>query len=89
MISRPVACKDLIAVSLPAPGPDKKTSVCCIPWSIACFAAFSAAVCAANGVPFLAPLKPVTPADAHDNVSPFKSVIVIIVLLNVALIWAN
>ena len=46
-------------------------------------AAFSAAVWAANGVFFRAPLNPELPADAHDMVSPTKFVIVIMVLLNV------
>ena len=42
-------------------------------------AAFSAAVWAANGVPFRAPLKPELPADAHEIVSPAKFVIVVLV----------
>jgi hypothetical protein len=33
-------------------------------------------------------LEPTVPADAHDSVSPLVSVMVIIVLLNVALMWA-
>ena len=43
--------------------------------------AFSEAFCAAKGVPFLAPLKPHAPADDQHITSPFKSVIVTIVLL--------
>src|SRR5207248_11685701 len=35
-----------------------------------------------------APLNPTVPADAHDSVSPLVSVIVTIVLMNVALMWA-
>jgi hypothetical protein len=46
-------------------------------------AAFSAAVCAANGVLFRAPLNPELPAEAQEIVSPVKFVIVTIVLLNV------
>jgi len=45
--------------------------------------AFSAAVCAAKGVPLRAPLNPELPAEAHEIVSPAIFVIVTIVLLNV------
>ena len=48
--------------------------------------AASVAVCAANGVPFRAPLKPTLPAEDHEIVFPAKSVIVIMVLLNVEFI---
>ena len=44
--------------------------------------ALSAAICAANGVLFLEPLKPDPPAVAHAYVFPDLSVIVMIVLLN-------
>jgi len=54
-----------------------------MPLFAASIAAFSAAVCAANGVLFLAPLKPALPAEAHEIVSPVQFVIVIIVLLKV------
>ena len=50
-------------------------------------AAVSAARCAANGVLLRLPLKPTVPAEAQHNVSPLGSVIVTIVLLNVALMW--
>jgi len=46
--------------------------------------AFSAAICAAKGVPFFAPLKPIAPDEDHETVSPTTVLIVIIVLLNVA-----
>jgi hypothetical protein len=46
-----------------------------------CWAAFSAARPAANGVLLRAPLKPTVPAEAHEIVSPLVSVIVTIVLL--------
>jgi hypothetical protein len=59
------------------------TSICRIPWSIARRAALSAAVCAAKGVPFLAPLNPLDPAEAQEITSPFGAVIDTIVLLNV------
>src|SRR3954454_15903734 len=50
--------------------------------------AFSAARPAANGVLLRAPLNPTVPADAQEIVSPFVSVIVTRVLLNVALMCA-
>ena len=50
-------------------------------------AAFSAAVWAANGVLFRAPLNPELPAEAQAIVSPVKLVIVTIVLLKVDWIW--
>jgi hypothetical protein len=54
-----------------------------MPWLKASLLAFSAAICAANGVPFFAPLKPIAPLEAHDIVSPVAELIVTIVLLNV------
>src|SRR5690606_12833690 len=55
----------------------------------ATWAALSAARPAAHGVLLRAPLIPGTvPADAHEIVSPLGSVMVMIVLLNVALMWA-
>jgi hypothetical protein len=55
-----------------------------MPISIADRAARSAATCAANGVPFREPRKPAWPALFQATTSPFLSVIVIVVLLNVA-----
>jgi hypothetical protein len=52
-------------------------------------AALSAAVWAAKGVPFFAPLNPLEPADAQEIASPDWSVIVTIVLLKVELMWAT
>ena len=72
-----------MAVSRPDPCPFTKISTFFIPVPNASKAAFSAAVCAAKGVLFLAPLKPELPADAHETVSPAKFVIVTIVLLKV------
>src|SRR5207237_9193113 len=43
----------------------------------------------ANGVLFLEPLNPALPAEPHDTVFPWESVIVIVVLLKVALTWAT
>src|SRR4051812_21779447 len=78
-----------MACSRPAPGPLTFTSTSTIPLLRACCAAFSAARPAAYGVLLRAPLKnPPFPADAHAIVSPFVSVIVTIVLLNVALMCA-
>ena len=52
-------------------------------------AASSAATWAAYGVDFLAPLKPTEPPDVHTIVSPFGSVILIMVLLKLAFMWAT
>ncbi len=73
--------------SRPEPGPLTRTSTRFIPWSIALRAQASAVCCAANGVDFRDPVN-VMPAFAQATVLPFKSVIVIIVLLKVAWIWA-
>jgi hypothetical protein len=51
---------------------------------MAFFAASSAASWAAKGVLFLEPLKPLLPALHQERVFPVGSVIVMIVLLNVA-----
>ena len=59
-----------------------------MPLSITSFANSSAACEAANGVLFLEPLKPRDPALFQPIALPFLSVIVIIVLLNVAFINA-
>ena len=87
IILSPASCNPRIAVSLPAPGPFTNTFACFIPWSSDDFAAISAAVFAANGVDFRAPLKPQAPAEDQEITSPFKLVIVIIVLLKLACIW--
>src|SRR5258708_29708755 len=88
VISSPTACRERIAASRPAPGPRTKTSTCLSPTSIALRAAFSAAVCAANGVLLREPLKPTLPALAHETTLPILSVKVTIVLLKVAWTWA-
>ena len=51
--------------------------------------ASSAAICAANGVDLRDPLKPMVPADDHEIVLPWASVIVIMVLLKLALTCAT
>jgi hypothetical protein len=43
---------------------------------------------AAKGVDFLEPLKPALPDDDQDTALPRMSVMVTVVLLNVALTWA-
>src|ERR1035438_7164431 len=86
--SRPVACKERIAVSRPEPGPLTKTSTLRIPCSMARRAAASAAICAANGVDLREPLKPTWPEDAHAMTLPPGSVMETMVLLNVLLMWA-
>src|SRR3954463_1066933 len=86
--SRPVACRERIAVSRPEPGPFTKTSTLRMPCSCALRAAFSAAICAANGVDLREPLKPTWPALAHEITLPWGSVIETMVLLNVLLMCA-
>ena len=81
---RPVAWSARMADSRPGPGPFTKTSTDCIPCSIARRAAVSALIWAANGVLFREPLKLADPALPQATGLPVMSVIVTIVLLNVA-----
>src|SRR5438128_2853019 len=69
-ILKPAAWRARRADSRPEPGPLTKTVMERMPWSIAFFAASSAASCAANGVDFLDPLNPRTPADDHATTLP-------------------
>src|SRR5215204_2721829 len=78
-----------MADSRPEPGPCTRTCTRRTPSDIASRAACSAATVAANGVDFLEPLKPALPEDPHDTVFPCVSAIVMVVLLNVALMWAT
>src|SRR5262245_13222923 len=78
-----------MADSRPDPGPWTRTCTRRTPSDIASRAACSAATVAANGVDFLDPLKPALPDEPHDTAFPCVSVMVIVVLLNVALIWAT
>src|SRR5689334_17118211 len=55
-----------------------------MPCSTAARPATSEATCAANGVDLREPLKPWPPEDAHDKALPWRSVIVMIVLLKEA-----
>jgi len=73
--------------SRPDPGPFTRTSTERIPWSLAAWPAICAALCAANGVPFLEPLNPWPPEDAQETTSPEGSLMVMMVLLNVARMW--
>ena len=79
LIFKPHALSDLIADSLPPPGPFTFTSRFIIPNSLAALPALSAAICAANGVLFLEPLKPEPPEVAQQIVLPCLSVIVTMV----------
>ena len=74
-----------MALSRPEPGPLTLTSTSLTPYLVAVAAAVSAARWAANGVLLRLPLKPTVPDEAQHNASPLGSVIVTVVLLNVAL----
>src|SRR5438128_943011 len=86
---RPADCRAVIADSRPEPGPFTRTSISFRPNLVALSAAVSAARCAANGVLLRLPLNPTVPADAKHSVSPLVSLIVTMVLLKVALMWAT
>ena len=83
----PDDCNAVIALSRPEPGPLTRTSMSFIPNLMAFSAACCAAHCPAKGVLLRLPLKPHVPALAQHSVSPFVSVMVTAVLLNVALMW--
>src|SRR5258708_37069306 len=85
LIERPEAWSAVIALSRPEPGPLTLTSTSLTPNLVAAAAAVSAARWAANGVLLRLPLNPTVPDDAQQSASPFGSVIVTVVLLNVAL----
>src|SRR5882672_2311396 len=74
-----------MALSRPEPGPLTLTSTSLTPNFVAEEAAVSAARWAANGVLLRLPLNPTVPLEAQHKASPLGSVIVTIVLLNVAL----
>src|SRR5699024_7599601 len=86
--SRPVACRERIAVSRPEPGPLTNTSTLRIPCSWALRAAASAAIWAANGVDLRAPLEPGWPAGGRGIAAPDGSVMATLVLLTVDLMCA-
>src|SRR5579862_4711930 len=72
------------ADSRPGPGPATRTSTFFTPCSWAATPAFSAATCAANGVDLREPRKPQPPEVAQESVLPWRSVMVMIVLLKEA-----
>src|SRR5688500_20092158 len=65
-----------------------RTSRFFTPCSCAARPADSAATCAANGVDLREPLKPAPPEVAHESALPWRSVMVMMVLLNDACTWA-
>src|SRR4029078_7507931 len=85
----PIALSERTADSRPGPGPFTRTSRFFTPCSIAALPARSAATCAANGVDLREPLKPTEPAVAHDSALPWRSVIMMIVLLNDASVFTT
>src|SRR5690606_199354 len=87
--STPPLWIERIADSLPFPGPLTYTFTFLNPASNATFVHSSAANCAAYGVFFLEPLKPILPADAQEITSPFLFVKEMIILLKVALMCAS
>src|SRR6185437_8118896 len=84
VIFKPQLLSARTADSRPGPGPPTRTSTFFTPCSCAATPAFSAATCAANGVLLRDPRKPQPPDVAQDSVLPWRSVIVMIVLLNEA-----
>src|SRR6267154_828191 len=82
VILSPAVFRARTADSRPGPGPPTRTSTFLTPCSCAATPAFSAATCAANGVLLREPRKPQPPEAAHDRVLPWRSVMVMIVLLN-------
>src|SRR5262245_20888397 len=89
LIIRPDCWSAVTADSRPDPGPLIRTSTSFRPNFEAFSAHVSAARWAANGVLLRLPLKPTVPAEAVQSVSPLVSVMVMIVLLNVAWMWAT
>src|SRR3954463_9607069 len=85
----PAEASAWMADSRPLPGPCTRTWTRFTPAVSASRAACSLATVAANGVLFLDPLKPAFPLEPHAMVLPRGSVMVTVVLLNVALTWAT
>ena len=80
----PACCRAVMALSRPDPGPQTRTSTSFTPNFAAFSAACCAAICPAKGVLLRLPLNPHVPALAQHNASPLVSVMVTVVLLNVA-----
>src|SRR5204863_6039701 len=78
-----------MADSRPEPGPWTRTCTRFTPRFSASRAACSAATVAAKGVDFLEPLNPALPDEPHVIALPCRSLIVMRVLLNVAVICAT
>src|SRR5690606_6225118 len=89
VILKPVLFRARTADSRPGPGPLTITSRFFRPYSCAAWPARSAATWAANGVLLREPRKPEPPEVAQLRVLPWRSVIVIIVLLKDAKICAT
>src|SRR4051812_42356695 len=87
-ILRPSAFSARTADSRPGPGPLMRTSRFFTPCSWAARPAASAATWAAKGVDLREPLKPAPPEVAHESALPWRSVMVMIVLLKEACTWA-
>src|ERR1700759_2747353 len=88
VILRPSAFSARTADSRPGPGALMRTSRFFTPHSCAARPACSAATWAANGGDLREPLKPAMPEVAHDRALPWRSVMVMMVLLKDACTWA-
>src|SRR6218665_1326179 len=86
--SRPEACRLRMADSRPAPGPFTNTSTFRNPHSKAFTAHSCPATWAAEGVFFFEPLKPILPAEYQATTCPDELVSEMMMLLNVAWMWA-
>src|SRR3954470_13684554 len=87
LMRMPRATSARIEDSRPGRGPLICTSRFFMPCSIAAGPATSEATCAAKGVDLREPLKPWPPDEAHDSALPWRSVIVMMVLLKDACTW--
>src|SRR5690625_5593424 len=88
LIFSPTAFRERMDDSRPGPGPLTLTSRFFMPCSCAARPALSAATWAAKGVDLREPRNPDPPDVAQDTVLPWRSVIVMLVLLNDACTWA-
>src|SRR5581483_11033303 len=88
VILKPTAFSARTADSRPGPGPLMRTSRFFTPCSCAARPAASAATWAAKGVDLREPLKPAPPEVAQESALPWRSVIVMMVLLKEAWTWA-